>query len=290
MSEPVFLGYDREALDALYDVRRRVLDWETYTDRFEARGVEARARHATALDLPYGPHERQRLDVFRPVDTAGPLPVHVFFHGGYWRAGDKERYSYIADAFVPLGAAYVAVEYALIPDVDMDGLIAQCREAVAWIHHHADEHGLDRERIVVSGHSAGGHIVGMLMASGWHADLDVPVDVVRAGLSLSGLHDLEPIRETYLNEVLGLDRGAALRNSPYRLPPATAAPLILATGELEGAEFARQTWVLDAYWRSQGVDVTSAVLDGHHHYSIVEQLGDPTSELARALHRHLGVG
>jgi arylformamidase len=289
MTDGRFLGYDREALDALYDVRRRVLDWETYTDRFEARGVETRARWGAALDVRYGGHERQRLDVFRPDGADAPLPVHVFFHGGYWRSGDKERYSYVADAYVPLGAAYVAVEYALVPEVDLDGLIAQCREAVAWVYHHADEHGLDRERIVVSGHSAGGHIVGMLMAAGWHDALGIPPEAIRAGMSLSGLHDLEPIRLTYLNDVLGLDLDAALRNSPYRLPPATAAPLVLATGELEGAEFARQTWVLDAYWRSQDVDVTSAVLDGHHHYSIVEALGDPASELARALHRHLGV-
>jgi arylformamidase len=287
VSQQIFLSYDREALDELYDVRRRVRDWEAYTDRFEARSADTRARLGTDLDVPYGPHERQRLDLFVPREADRPVPVHVFFHGGYWRSGDKERYSFLAEACVPQGAAYVAVEYALIPAVDMDGLVAQCRQSVAWLYHHAQEHGLDRDRIVVSGHSAGGHIVGMLMAGGWQAALDVPDDVIRGGVSLSGLHDLEPIRLTYLNDVLGLDLDAALRNSPYRLPPASAAPLVAATGGLEGAEFARQTWVLDAYWRSQGVDVSSAVLDGHHHYSIVEGFGDPASDLARVVHRLL---
>jgi arylformamidase len=289
MSERVFLSYDRETLDALYDTRRRVPDWEAYTDRFEERSARARERLGTRLDVPYGPHERQRLDLFLPPDADGPVPVHVFFHGGYWRAGDKERYSYPAEAFVPLGAAYVAVEYALVPDVGMDGLVAHCREAVAWVHHHADELGFDRERLVVSGHSAGGHIVGMLMADGWQEQLDIPVDAIAGGCSLSGLHDLEPIRETYLQPALQLELDEALRNSPYRLPPASAAPLVLATGELEGAEFARQTWVLEAYWRSQGVDVTADVLPGHHHYSIVEELGDPASGVSRAVCRLLGI-
>jgi arylformamidase len=289
MGERVFLSYDREALDALYDTRRRVPDWERYSDRFDERSAAVRERLATRLDVPYGAHERQRLDLFLPADADGLAPVLVFFHGGYWRSGDKERYSYPAEAVVPYGAAYVAVEYALVPQVSLDALVAQCREAVAWVWRSAPELGLDRERLVVAGHSAGGHIVGMLMAGGWQEALGLPVDAIRGGCSLSGVHDLEPIRETYLQPTLRLTPEEALRNSPYRLPPASAAPLIAVTGELEGAEFARQTWVLEAYWRSQGVDVTAGLLSDHHHYSIVDDLGDPSSEVARAVGRLLGL-
>ena len=289
MTGSVFLSYDREALDALYDVRRRVPDWETYTDRFEQRSGTARERLATRLDVPYGSHERQRLDLFVPAAAAGPVPVLVFFHGGYWRGGDKERYSYPAEAFLPAGAAYISVEYALVPEVGMDALVRQCREAVAWVHAHAPELGLDGERLVVGGHSAGGHIVGMLMAGGWHDELGLPRDAIAGGISLSGLHDLEPIRETYLQDALDLDADTAERNSPYRRPPASKAPVVLITGGLEGAEFARQTWVLEAYWRSQGVQVTAAVLPDHHHYSIVEALGDPASEVFGAAAGLLGL-
>src|SRR6185503_14837906 len=210
----VFRGYDQEQLDALYDTRRMVPDWQTYTDRFEARSAALRARMPDALALAYGPHPRERLDLFLPGGVERP-PLQAFFHGGYWRSGEKERYSYIAEAFLDAGAAAAIVEYALVPGVDMDELVRQCRAAVSWLAAAADRLGFDGERIHVSGHSAGGHIVAMLMADGWEG-----AGIVKSGLGLSGLYELEPIRLSYLNETLGLDPAAAARNSPALLTPA----------------------------------------------------------------------
>ncbi len=279
----VFRGYDQEQLDRLYDVRRRVPSWESYTDRFERRSAETRRRLPARLDLAYGAHPRERLDLFRP-DGAGRVPVNLFFHGGYWRSGDKERYSYVAEGFLPAGLAVGVVEYALAPEVDMDELVRQCRAAVTWVAEHADQLGIDRDRIFVSGHSAGGHIVGMLMAEGWDG-----AAAVKGGCGLSGLYELEPIRLTFLNSTLALDPDTAERNSPALLPPATAAPLILAVGGEEGAEFLRQTAVMEERWTAHGAPVSSMVVAGGNHYTIVQSLGDPRDELTLSVHRQMGV-
>ncbi|MGZ4481720.1 MAG: alpha/beta hydrolase, partial [Gaiellales bacterium] len=235
------------------------------------------------LDLAYGADPRERLDLFRP-DGAGRAPVNLFFHGGYWRSGDKERYSYVAEGFLPAGVAVGVVEYALAPEVDMDELVRQCRAAVTWVAEHADQLGIDRDRIFVSGHSAGGHIVGMLMAEGWDG-----AAAVKGGCGLSGLYELEPIRLTYLNSTLALDPGTAERNSPALLPPATAAPLILAVGGEEGAEFLRQTAAMEERWTAHGAPVSSMVVAGGNHYTIVQSLGDPRDELTLSVHRQMGV-
>jgi arylformamidase len=282
----VYGGYDQAELDALYNTRGMVPDHERYTAGFERRSQQVAARHPSHLDLRYGNHPRQRLDLFLPEDVADP-PVNVFFHGGYWRSADKERYRYLADGFLPAGAALAVVEYALIPTVDMDELVAQCRAAVAWLW--AAGLPVDRDHIHVSGHSAGGHIVGMLMADGWAEAAGLPADVIKGGCGVSGLYDLEPIRHTYLNGTLALDESSARRNSPAYHRPASAAPLVLAVGGEERSEFLRQTELMERAWRRHGCRTRSMVLDGMHHYSIVESLGDPGAPLTRAMHRQMEI-
>ena len=279
----VFLDYDQQRLDALLDTRRSVPDWEVYTDRFGERSEAVRARLPQHVDLRYGPHPRERLDLFVPAEPAlDPPAVNVFFHGGYWRSSQKERYSYVAEPFLEAGLACAVVEYALIPGVDLDELIRQCRASIVYLHTHAAELGIDPDGIHVSGHSAGGQIVGMLMAHGSWDGTGLRADVIRGGCGISGLYDMQPIRLSYLNEVLGLDEATAARNSPVLHRPASAAPLIVAVGGEEGDEFLRQNRIMQEAWQDAAA-VTPLVMEGHHHYSAVEALGDPESELLAAV-------
>jgi arylformamidase len=288
MSTGVFAGHNQEQLDALLDTRRRVPDHASYADRFERRSERVRQESTCELDVRYGEHPRERLDLFWPA-RSGPVPINLFFHGGYWRSGAKERYSFLAETFTSAGVACAIVEYALCPAVALDELIRQCRAAVASVFYNADRFGVDRASIYVSGHSAGGQIVGMLMAEGWQQPLGLPASVVRGGCGVSGLYDLEPIRLSYLNADLGLSAEVAERNSPSRLRPAGPAALIASVGELEGEEFLRQNATIAQAWGPMST-VTPMVLDGLHHYSAVEALGDPGSRLARAVLEQMAVG
>src|SRR5882762_450260 len=114
MVQPVFLEYDREALDREYDNRKKVADAAAWLTRFAKESAAARAEIPCRLDVPYGTHPSERLDIF-PAEPATPAPVHVFIHGGYWHRLDKKDFSYVARAFAPAGVATVVINYARMP-------------------------------------------------------------------------------------------------------------------------------------------------------------------------------
>lgn len=287
MATPVFRTYDRAALDAEYNNRLKVKDAIEWMARGGAESARARAELPLRFDVPYGAHAGERLDVF-PAARPGPAPVHVFIHGGYWQRMDKADFSYVVRGLRPAGAATVVIDYGLMPSIDLDELVRQCRAAVAWVHRHASEWGGDPARITISGHSAGGHLVAMLLATEW-TTFGVPGDVVKAGCAISGLYDLEPIRLCYLNDALALTPEVARRNSPVHLAPARPTPLILAVGGAEGAEYHRQTDDLAAAWRARGVPIEVMDLAGHDHFSIVAEMESPFSPLARAIQGQMGL-
>ena len=287
MTTAIFRNYDRKALDAEYNNRLKVKDALDWIARYGAESARTRAELPMRFDVPYGAHHDERLDVFA-ASRSGPAPIQIFVHGGYWHRLDKADFSFVARAFRPAGALTVVVNYALIPAVDMDALVRQVRASVAWVHKNARELGGDPDRIFVTGHSAGGHLVGMLLATDWSA-FGAPADVIKGGCGMSGLYDLEPIRLCYLNDVLALTPESARRNSPVLLAPPRPTPLILTDGGDEGPEYHRQTGELATAWRAKGVTVETLDLTGHNHFSIVAELESPFSPLARAIQGQMGL-
>lgn len=288
MGEPIFLGYERQALDREYDNRGKVADFADYFARYASESSAARREFECRLDVRYGPSPGETLDIF-PASGSKPASIQLFIHGGYWRALDKADFNYVARAFRPAGAAVVVVNYALIPSVDMDELVRQCRAAIAWVYRNAASFGGDPNHLFVSGHSAGGHLVAMLMSTDWPAFDGLPADVIKAGCGISGLYDLEPIRLCFLNQDLKLTAEQARRNSPVHLVPGGSGPLLLAVGELEGPEYHRQTDDLARAWRKRGLPCEVMDMPGLHHFSIIAQLVDPASELSRAILRQMGL-
>ena len=297
MVAPVFLHYDRASLDREYDNRAKVPAFTDYLERWSERSRTL--RDGSHREIAYGSSPAETLDLYPAAGAAaagaaahgtGPAPMQVFFHGGYWKSLSRHEFGFVAESFRPAGIATAVVDYGLIPAVTMDELVDQCRRALAWLWEHAGEHGLDRARIHISGHSAGGHLVAMLLATDWPAfRTGLPADLIKGGCAISGLYDLEPIRLCYLNEELGLDPDTAARNSPVRLIVRNPAPLLLPVGELEGSEYRRQSEDLASAWRRQGLSPEVLVMTGHDHFSIVDQLGDPESELSRVILAQMGL-
>ena len=176
-----------------------------------------------------------------------------FITGGIGAHYIKDDFSYVAYAVHEAGAATVVVNYALVPEVRFDELVRQCRAALAWVWRNADRFGGDREKIFVSGHSAGGHLVAMMMVADWPAfDAELPAQPIRGGFGISGLYDLEPIRLCFLNEDLKLSEEDAIRNSPMKQRRTCLSPLLLPVGAREGPEYLRQEWArrhLVPLWR-----------------------------------------
>ncbi|EKV30773.1 Esterase/lipase [Caenispirillum salinarum AK4] len=284
----VYRGLDQAALDREYRARDQVPDFTIYTRRYAEMTAAARASLAVHEGLSYGDSEAETLDLYPAGEGA---PLFVYIHGGYWRLLGREDSGFMAPAFVQAGCAVAALNYGLAPAVTLDEIVRQCRAAVAWLWHKADRFGIDRRRIVVGGSSAGGHLAGMLLAPGWHAELGVPEDVVAGGMAASGLFDLEPIRLSEINSWMSLDAETARRNSPlYKVPQGVGTPLVLTVGAHEQGEFKRQTAEFAAAWRAAGNLVHEVPAPDRHHFDVVLDLADPASALFEATMRMTGGG
>ncbi len=269
-----------ELVERGYNLRAAVPEHPVWFERYASASAKARAEFAPRLDLRYGPGPKETLDLFVPAGR--PRGTLVFIHGGYWRALDKSDFSYVAPPFLARDLAVAVVNYDLCPDATVAAIVDECRRALAWLVREGPALGAAAERIVVAGHSAGGHLTAMLFATDWNA-AGLPAPAIAGGVSLSGVHDLAPIVLFSFNADIRLDDAEAARLSPVRLRPRIPAPLLAAVGAEETSEFLRQTQLLWDAWpanRPPG-DAAPLVVPARHHFSVVADFGDSSSELVR---------
>jgi arylformamidase len=281
----VYGDFDQAALDRQYSARDTVPDIAPFIADYARLSEEARAALDCRLAVPYGATPAEVVDVFPAGEGA---PVMVFIHGGYWRMLSQKESAFMAPCMNGLGIAVVTVNYTLAPLASIDRIVAECRAAVAWTWRNAETFGANPDRIVVCGSSAGGHLTGMMAAGGWHREFGVPADVVKGAVPISGLHDLEPVRLSNVNEWAQLDPESAARNSPVRHLPEMGFPLALTWGETETGEFKRQSRILAEAWASRGWPVEVWETTGRNHFDIVFDLCDPETRLCRAVRRLCG--
>jgi arylformamidase len=280
-------NYTPEELEGQYDNRAAVPDHPEIFGEWDRRSSIVSEQAGGGRDLAYGPHPRQTLDLFIPGDIsnnlAGPVPLHVFLHGGYWQAMSKESSGFVAEGLNLAGVAVAVVNYRLCPEVRMEEIVEDVRNALAWLYENGASHGVDGTKIQVSGHSAGGHLVAMLWATDWSLHpAGIPSGILHSGIAISGLYELEPLVTTRVNNALGLDPSGARTLSPARAESRSDAPLLLAVGEAESKEYHRQSELLYETWGAAGVPVRLAVLDGHNHFSIMDELAGGEGALCRA--------
>lgn len=283
----VYREFDQQTLDSEYNARATVDDAEIFIRAYGERSEEARDALPCLLDVPYGARGDMVVDLFPAGKGA---PVFVFIHGGYWRALSQRDSAFMAQSFVARGISVVAVNYSLAPAASVDKIVRQCREAVSWVWQYgAQALDADPDRIFVGGSSAGGHLTGMMVAGGWHDEFGVPADLVKGAISFSGLHDLEPIRLSNINEWAQLDEAAARRNSPLHQLPDQGCPLIVTVGEMETSEFKRQAKIFADAWTGQGWPCRHFQVAGHNHFDIVFEMCNPDSLVSKEVFAMMGV-
>ena len=286
-SPRVWLDYDQEALDAQYNQRSLVPDADDYIAVDVAESARVREKLDCRIDVAYGPGEDEKLDVF-PAAAPGS-PFAVYMHGGAWTRSDKANESFMAEAFVAAGAAFVSVNFGLCPKVTLDEMIRQARAAVAWSHANAAGFNADPDRLFIAGHSSGGHVGGMMVVTDWPAAHGLPRDLIKGGLLCSGMYDLAPVRLSARNEYLHLDEAAEDRNSAIRRIPADGCPLVIGYGGGEQKEFRRQSREFAAAWRDAGLEVHEFDMEGVNHFELRRHFNDPDGPILKTMLRLMGL-
>jgi arylformamidase len=233
---------------------------------WEQLSAGMRARHPGHLDLRYGPRERNRIDFLKAADGG---PTLLFIHGGYWQTRAKEVFTLIAEGPMAHGINVALIGYTLVPDATLDEIVAEIHKGLDFLAERLPSLGGDPRRIVVSGWSAGGHLTSMALSH----------PRVKAGMAISGIYDLEPIRHSYLNVKLGLDEAASRRNSPMMQAGGPIKPLSLVAGSAELPLLRKQTADFAGHRAKYALPVTYEEIPGANHFTIMNELISPAGRI-----------
>jgi acetyl esterase/lipase len=253
--------------DALYNNSAAVANSAEIVASWDAASANWRERHSAHLSLAYGPKERTTWDLFPGTDPSKPCLIHI--HGGYWQMRSKSTFSFLAEGVAAHGWSAALPGYTLAPENTISGILAELRAGLDWFERHRRDHGIAGP-IILSGWSAGGHLAAML--------LDHPS--VTAGLAISGIYELGPLRDTYLNEKLRLTDSEIAALSPLRLAP-VKKPMAIAYGTAELPPLVRSSRKLHEKRAAAHCPGDLIPFAGANHFTILESLRAPDGALTK---------
>ena len=274
------MALSQDFVEREYNNRALVPEHPAFFARWESDSRFVRETLSGRIDVPYGPDARHRIDLFPAPGSPRTL---VFIHGGYWRSLDKSYYSWLAASWVAAGVSVVLPNYRLCPAVRIEDIVDDVVAATNWLFENGRLHGVGTDRVVVSGHSAGGHLTGALFAAPREA-LRFDLSCIAGGVPISGLFDFAPLPLWSGNADLRLDDEQVDRLNLHDRKPTVPAPLVVAVGARESSEFRRQSRLIAEAWKPQ---VRSHLeLPDLHHFSVVDafaERGNPLYESTLAL-------
>ncbi len=265
--------------EAEYNNRARVPEHPQIFERWQRDGdayrAQAQAEGRAELGLRFGPTPRQTIDVFAPKGAAAPTPLALFIHGGYWRSLDPSMFSHLARGLNAHGVTVAVSGYDLVPQVSIADIVAQSQAACVFL---SKKFG---KRIMVSGHSAGGHLAGCMLATDW-AKLGAPADLVPASYAISGLYDLAPLLHLSGNAEFKLTEASAKAISPLFWPAPKGKVFDAVVGGIESSEFLRQSKIIAEAW-ANGNETRYEAVPGMNHFTVIDAMADPGSAMTRRL-------
>jgi acetyl esterase/lipase len=233
---------------------------------WEQRSADMRKRYPDHIDLRYGPRERNRIDFLKAGDKA---PTLLFIHGGYWQTRAKEVFTIVAEGPMAHGINVALIGYTLAPDATLDEIVAEIHSGIDFLAKQLPALGAAKDGIVVSGWSAGGHLTSLALSHPF----------VKAGMAISGIYDLDPIRHSYLNVKLRLDGPMSHRNSPMTQAAGPPKPLSLVVGSAELPLLRKQTADFAGHRARYGLPVTYEEIPGANHFTIMQEMMAPDGRI-----------
>jgi arylformamidase len=283
------MKHDADYYESRYNPRLADPKHAAHVERWISKSVAARAQMTGHLDIPYGDRARQEtLDLFRAEGQSRALLM--FIHGGYWRARDKSEQSFVALPYVKAGITVAMINYALCPAVKVEDIVLQVLQAGAWLYRNGNNFGAPVGSLYVAGHSAGGHLTAMTLAAQWPKfAADLPPNIVKGALSVSGIYDVEPIMHSpSINADVRFDAKQVKKVSPLFMPPAGDAPFYTAVGGQEQEGFHEQNrWIREKWAKVVRDDIPCP---DDNHFTILDRFGDSSSALCKGALKMMRVG
>jgi arylformamidase len=266
---------DQKELDDAYDQACWAPNREHVQKRRRLASERAIARIGQPKCVAYGPTEIEKLDIYK--SNRPNAPINVFIHGGAWRGGFAKDSGYMAEMYLAAGAHLVIPDFVWVQDAggSLMTMADQVRRAVAWVYKNATSFGGDPNRLYISGHSSGGHLGGVVVITDWHKDFDLPPDIIKGALLISGMYDLKPVRLSKRSKYVNFDDVTEETLSAQRHIDMINMPLIIAHGTLESPEFQRQSRDFAAAVKAAGKPVEFIVGEGFNHFEMQETMGNP---------------
>ena len=277
-------SYPPEEFERQFNPRQAVPEVDDILDRRPALSEATRRGLPHELDHKYGDGEREVVDIFPAATGTGEgAPVLVFFHGGYWRGGHAREYSFVAGPFVEAGACVFVATYDLCPDVSLAHIVDQAERAILWVAANAARFGGDPANIHLAGHSAGAHLSAMALACDWGARHGRPDPMIAGACLISGIYDLEAVRQIAINSDIGARAEDVPVLSPLALPPRRPVPMIVGVGLGETEEWVRQSHLYADVARGAGCAVELIEVPAMNHFTIMVEMPEPTHPITAAL-------
>ena len=279
----MYKKYDLKTLEKEYSPSSCVEDINVYINQYiefseKAKDI-ANANSSMISDLKYGTNPDEKLDLYLPT-TGNKKKLQIYIHGGYWQALSKEESSFAATNFQEHGCYFAALDYSLAPNASLTEIVAQVREAIAFLFRSAANFGYDADEIYLSGSSAGAHLAMMMLQTQWSTiSSNLPLNLVKGVCAVSGIYELSPIQQTYINEPLQLSVEEVEQLSPIRHKNINDSPVILAFGDNETEEFRIQTEAMQARLVSQSIETQCKKIHERNHFNVILDLSVPKSWL-----------
>ena len=291
MSEPasasVYKQFRAEEMELHFNPRAVLPDVDGLIAERSAKSAETRAKLTNHRNLAYGSSDRQVVDIFPAAEPNAP--VNVYIHGGYWRAVSKDDVSQLAEHFYNRGVTAVLLEYDLCPTVTLTDIVSQTRKGLAWVYRNIADYGGDPNRLYISGSSAGGHLVAMLLAHDWEKEEDLPNDLIKGSVAITGVMDTEPVLHVTPNDQIQLTPELATENNPMLHPPKVTSPLVIVVGGDEPDGWRQMSRDYYELCKSQGVPCEYHEIPGTHHFSVTEAIGEAGSLMQKLVFGQMGV-
>ena len=253
-------------LEKNFNPRKAVSNFSDYIEEYKILGKESRKNIPCILDISYGNNPLQKLDVFGEKSLKN-ANVHIFIHGGYWRALDKSDHSQLAKPFVENNILYFSINHELCPTVTLSEIVKQVTEAIVWIYNNCKKFGGNKNKITISGHSAGAHLCAMIMENNWDK-YNIPKNVIKGAALISGIYQPELVLNLSVNKEIKLSKKEAINNTP-KSPKENIPVILTCVGEKEPEGWKEQTKLFSKNIIDSCNCLDFSILENENHFSMM---------------------